>query len=168
AQLPPFSGDATPLAVFGVDRVVRVLALATGDVRLALPGVFQEDDNHRRRLALDHRARRLALIEDGRIAVHEVATGQRAWHVERAHEDGITFAVYSPDSALLCTGSWDFNLKIWNAATGSLLTAYIGDEAWGHGLFLAGNRRLVAGGVNGTVHFLDLMAFDGAVGTASG
>jgi WD40 repeat protein len=160
-RLPAFSGDATHLAVLGVDRVVRVLALATGDVRLALPWP-SDDAQQRRQLALDHSARRLTLIDNRRIAVHEVATGQQAWEVERAHEDGITFAVYSPDSTLLCTGSWDFTFKIWNAANGSLVTTYVGDEAWGRGLFLADSRRLVAGGVNGTVHFLDLMAFDSA------
>ena len=51
-----------------------------------------------------------------------------ARHVLRGHEDYVSSLVYSPDGRQLATGGYDGSVRLWDPATGDLLTTFAGNS----------------------------------------
>lgn len=165
AEALAISRDAQRLVVLDRGGQVRFFELESGSelTRLAWsdslpehPGRFIVADTV---LATDGAGERLALgYGDGQIDVWgrgSPAPIQRF----RAHDDRVQAIALSPDGSLVCSTSWDLTLKVWEAASARLVATFVGDEAWASSCtFLEDHRNLIAGGINGKVHFLELMA----------
>jgi WD40 repeat protein/transcriptional regulator with XRE-family HTH domain len=73
----------------------------------------------------------------------------------RAHHSLITAIVFSPDEQCLATGSWDGIVKMWDAATGTLLWASTAMEAVMGLAFAPDGRALASSGTDGLVRLWD-------------
>ena len=75
----------------------------------------------------------------------------------RAHGEAVTAVAVSRDGGLLATGSIDRTVKLWDAATGELVTTLRGHtEAVSAVIFLPGDLQLASAGFDATVRFWDL------------
>ena len=96
--------------------------------------------------------------DDRRIIVWDPETGRAMQHW-KAHERFVGAAVYSPDGTLLATGEGDFSgeVKLWDAATGSLRRTLLGHAARVHAIaFDATGRRLATMDGDGVLFIWDV------------
>jgi|GEM_PF-5847991 len=89
---------------------------------------------------------------DGRLQLHDTATGDLVWEKTEAHTDSLTGIAIAPDGQSVATASADRYVKTWNIHTGELIreyeghTAFVLDVAWS-----ADGLTLVSGGADKVV-----------------
>lgn len=102
--------DAGTIAVVGTPERTLMVRLSSGEIVWEKPaeGVGPVD------IALDPSARLTALgLRDGRIAIHDVATG-RIRALIPAHHEKVGGVVFTPDGETLVTGGWDDEIRLWD------------------------------------------------------
>ena len=140
------------LAVAMKNGVVRVLQLPDGSV-IGTP--FQHEEQ----------IRELVFRPDG-FAIASVGVNPTAelWDLTVSDpqavflkHDTIVYAIdFSPDNALVATGSWDRTCRIWDARTGRLLRSLTHENRVNSVKFSATGRTLVTGCWNNTACLWDL------------
>ncbi len=74
----------------------------------------------------------------------------------RGHADAVTSVAFSPDGARLATGSWDYTVKLWDAATGKEITTLRGYPRGVTSVaFSPDGARLATGSIDTTVKLWD-------------
>lgn len=98
---------------------------------------------------------------DGRIRLHDLATGQPR-RVLEGHADAVYTLAFSPDGGSLVSGSVDQTVRCWDVATGEQRACLDGHHGAVYQVgFSADGRRLVSAGTDGEV-----IVWDAANGSA--
>lgn len=93
---------------------------------------------------------------DGRLQLHDTATGDLVWEKPEAHTDSLTGIAIAPDGQSVASASADRYIRTWNIHTGELIhefeghTAFVLDVAWS-----ADGLTLVSGGADKVVKLWD-------------
>ena len=88
---------------------------------------------------------------DGRIRLHDLATGKRRRTLE-GHADAVYSLAFSPDGDCLASGSVDQTVRCWQTATGVQRACLDGHQGTVYQVgFSADGRRLVSAGGDGEV-----------------
>lgn len=124
-----FSPDSTIVAT-GESRVLRLWDVATGRQRVALNG---HGEHAVSRLAFNPSGSTLASGgDDGTVVLWDVAAGKpRARIVYPVNNDRIYAVEFSPDGAMIATGSNDWGgsrVRLWDSTTGKHLAQLTGRE----------------------------------------
>ena len=102
----------------------------------------------------------------GRAEVWDVATGKRLRSL--VHKDAVNSVAFSPDGRTIVTASGsehdskkeptDYNVRLWNVATGRLLRAIGGFDGLVHAVvFTKDGRSLVSASDDGTVRMWNVL-----------
>jgi WD40 repeat protein len=99
---------------------------------------------------------RLAIASDYGCKVYNLETRCERFEL-KGHRGIVSTVAFSPDGAIIATGSWDHSVKLWNAETGQEQLTF----KWPIGrvcclAFAPDGLRLAAGGDQGTVVVWDL------------
>ena len=88
---------------------------------------------------------------DGRIRLHDLATGQRARILE-GHADAVFSLAFAPEGDSLVSGSGDQTVRRWDTATGEQTACLDGHHGAVYQVgFSPDGRRLVSAGTDGEV-----------------
>lgn len=152
------SPDGRMLAAFCADRTLRVWDGTVGALKFTLPA-SREDGIHKGTLCFSPDGARLAVGEtDGRVRLIDPAEGKVTLGFKAAAE-GITALAFSPDGALLATGSGfaDRSIRLWDAAKGELVGTLRGHTSWVGALaFALDGKTLASGSGDQTIRLWDL------------
>ena len=106
--------DGSLLAVGGLEEVIRLWDLASGQLKTELMGHSREVNS----VAFSHDGSLLASGSgDNSIRLWETESGQ-VKKVLRGHANVVKTVAFSPDSSLLASGSYDRSVRLWNVDTG--------------------------------------------------
>jgi len=149
-----FSPDGHAILSTGVDKTVRLLDVATGDVLWTRP------DETIVSLAFSPDGRTLALgCRDGIIELWDARTGQPSGRLEEGSHY-VWSVAFSPNGERLASGSNDNAVRIWNPHTGKLLGSLVGHDQAVHSVaFSPDGRTLASGGWDSTVRIWNLFTF---------
>jgi len=56
----------------------------------------------------------------------EIMVGGRQVHTLTGHSDRVSVVAFSPNGKRVASGSWDRLVKIWDTATGALVSSLVG------------------------------------------
>ena len=74
---------------------------------------------------------------------------------------------FAPDSAMLATGSFDGEIRLWNSSSGELIKVLKGHKSWVNSLvFMPDGKRIVSGSSDGTVAIWDVAEAAGRAAAA--
>ena len=100
----------------------------------------------------------VSAIHDKILRVWGVASGELLWTL-KGHTEQVTAVALTPEGSGAVSGSSDeTSLRVWDVATGNLVTVYP-LEARGLALGTAAGNRIAAGTSSGQLHFLTLRMF---------
>jgi WD40 repeat protein/serine/threonine protein kinase len=140
-----FAPDRKSLAAFGNDRKIRLWNLETHQI-ITNFAASSESGSYKGAVVFSPDGKWLATGEtDGRIRFFDL-TNQSEKIRFVAHAEGITALAFSPDGALLASGSGyaDGSVKLWQVPTGEPLGALVGHNAWIPGLAFAPDGQTLA------------------------
>jgi WD40 repeat protein len=114
-KLVAFSPDGSRIASSSNTGSIRVWDAATGQ---ALHAVHLDED-WKAVVGFSPDCSRVAIggYEDGRLRVHDLASGKGEWSVA-AHGAGVWQVAYSPDGSRVISSGRDYYLRVWDARTG--------------------------------------------------
>ncbi|KAH7904917.1 quinon protein alcohol dehydrogenase-like superfamily [Hygrophoropsis aurantiaca] len=93
----------------------------------------------------------------GEVRVFDVATGETVVGPFKGHTDGVTSLVYTLDGQQFITASWDFSIRVWDAATGQEIGDLMRHEDWIRQIALSRDgQRLASASDDRTVRVWDL------------
>ena len=100
-------------------------------------------------------------LENGRVELWEVETGERIGTLRHADWDRVTAVAFSPDGTSLASGSWEQVIKLWEVESrremGIWEVPRESDSVWPLPVaFSPDGRRLVSGFQDGTVRLWDV------------
>ena len=103
----------------------------------------------------------------GNVVLYDFLKNKEVLRI-KAHEKAITAMHFSPDGRLLLTGSKDKTIKVWDAATGSLVkTIWYRKGNKVQSLYLEGDGRTIMAGITGVTRGLRMFDINSGVETAN-
>ncbi len=148
------SPDGETLAARDFKRNLKLWTVSTGEVLLT---IRNQDRSYGGMLFLfspDSKA--LASVSNGRITLWDIETGKAIQSLSE-QEDSISSLVFSPDSRLLASGSFDTTVKLWDVQTGKQLISLNGHSGFIQSLAFAPDGKTLASGSNdATIRLWDL------------
>lgn len=139
-RMAAISPDGRWLAYPGSDHSVRVIDLATGELRANLVGLIW----HVGALTISPDNRRVAAGgSDGRLIVWDLASGRPEIGPFAAHAAAVNHVEYSSDGKTLLTTAFAGGLRLWNASNGRSMISIPEAESTGAPLLAEGDRAVV-------------------------
>jgi RNA polymerase sigma factor (sigma-70 family) len=167
-----FSPDGKLLAVAGEDKTIKLVDMATRQVRRSMAGhserVWSVAFDPRGSLLVSGSGEYRRPTEPGEVKLWDVTTGKETtWDAKtaeekiwfRGHRELLFSVAYAPDGRTVASGSWDKTVKLWEVATGRELATFAGHQGEVRGVaYTPDSALLVSGSFDGTVKVWDVAA----------
>jgi WD40 repeat protein/serine/threonine protein kinase len=152
-----FSSDGKTVLTAGADGIIRLWETATGKQLSRI--------THRDQVVDQDEILEAAFSPDGKMIVtaSNLDTAAKLWDAgtkaRRAtlpHDKGVTSVVFSPDGAMVLTGSADNTARLWDAATGACLATFHHDNWVLVVAFSADGRTAITGSKDKSARLWDV------------
>jgi len=153
--LAAFSPSGEQVATVGSENEILIWDSETGEIIVSIPNAFVEAGID---LSFDPLGRFIAGVgfDEGTVKLWSASTGELLFTLA-AHTDSVFRVDFSPDGALMATGSADQTVKLWNVESTQVTQTLTGHtDTVLDSRFTPDSRYLISSGRDGTIRMWDI------------